>query len=134
MLATSGIAAEAIAGIGLSGQMHGAVLLGADEAVLRPAIIWCDQRTDAECRWLNDTIGPQRLLDLTSNPDAFTSAMKRLGAQNLAEDQPSAIVQWLFYSHPPMSQRLAAAAAWARTHHAVARSVPLADPLDRVGS
>ena len=73
-------------------------------------------------------------LDLTSNPDAFTSAMKRLGAQNLAEDQPSAIVQWLFYSHPPMSQRLAAAAAWARTHHAVAGSVPLADPLDRVGS
>ena len=34
-------------------------------AVLRPSIIWCDQRTEAECRWLDDTIGPQRLLELT---------------------------------------------------------------------
>jgi xylulokinase len=44
------------------------VLLGADERVLRPSIIWCDQRTETECRWLNDTVGPQRLLELTSNP------------------------------------------------------------------
>ena len=39
--------------IGLSGQMHGAVLLDAAGAVLRPAIIWCDQRTEQECRWLD---------------------------------------------------------------------------------
>jgi len=57
VLASSGIAADAVGGIGLSGQMHGAVLLGADDSVLRPSIIWCDQRTEAECRWLDDTIG-----------------------------------------------------------------------------
>jgi STE24 endopeptidase len=48
-------------------------------------------------------------LHLTRNPSAFISAMRRLGAQNLAEDQPSQIVQWLFYSHPPIKERIAAA-------------------------
>jgi STE24 endopeptidase len=50
-------------------------------------------------------------LDLTRNPVAFISAMRRLGAQNLAEEDPSRIVQWLFYSHPPMRDRIAAAQA-----------------------
>ena len=48
-------------------------------------------------------------LELTHNPAAFISAMRRLGAQNLAEEDPSQIVQWLFYSHPPMRERIAAA-------------------------
>ena len=48
-------------------------------------------------------------LDLTRNPGAFISAMRRLGAQNLAEEHPSRIVQWLFYSHPPIRERIAAA-------------------------
>jgi STE24 endopeptidase len=48
-------------------------------------------------------------LHLTRNPSAFISAMRRLGAQNLAEDQPSRIVQWLFYSHPPIKERIASA-------------------------
>ena len=48
-------------------------------------------------------------LDLTRNPAAFISAMRRLGAQDLAEDHPSKIVQWLFYSHPPIRERIAAA-------------------------
>jgi len=48
-------------------------------------------------------------LELTQNPVAFISAMRRLGAQNLAEQDPSRIVQWLFYSHPPMAARIAAA-------------------------
>ena len=51
-------------------------------------------------------------LDLTKNPDAFMTAMRRLGAQNLAEEHPSRIVQWLFHSHPPLEERLAAARAW----------------------
>jgi STE24 endopeptidase len=51
-------------------------------------------------------------LDLTGNPRAFISAMRRLGAQNLAEEQPSKIVQWLFYSHPPIRERIAAAQAF----------------------
>jgi STE24 endopeptidase len=48
-------------------------------------------------------------LNLTRNPAAFISAMRRLGAQNLAEEHPSKIVQWLFYSHPPLRERIAAA-------------------------
>jgi STE24 endopeptidase len=52
-------------------------------------------------------------LDLTRNPNAFVSAMRRLGAQNLAEEQPSRVVQWLFHSHPPLEERLASAREWA---------------------
>jgi STE24 endopeptidase len=51
-------------------------------------------------------------LDLTAKPAAFVSAMKRLGAQNLAEERPSRLVQWLFHSHPPLSERIDAARAW----------------------
>jgi len=51
-------------------------------------------------------------LDLTRNPGAFISAMRRLGAQNLAEEHPSRLVQWLFYSHPPIRDRIAAAQAF----------------------
>jgi Zn-dependent protease with chaperone function len=48
-------------------------------------------------------------IELTRNPAAFISAMRRLGAQNLAEEHPSKIVQWLFYSHPPLRDRIDAA-------------------------
>jgi len=51
-------------------------------------------------------------LDLTAKPSAFVSAMKRLGAQNLAEERPSRAVQWLFYSHPPLQERIDAANVW----------------------
>jgi len=51
-------------------------------------------------------------LDLTGNPTAFLSAMRRLGAQNMAEENPSQLTQWLFYSHPPLEERLTAARAW----------------------
>ena len=51
-------------------------------------------------------------LDLTRNPDAFATAMRRLGVQNLAEEHPSRLIQWLFYSHPPLEERLAQAGKW----------------------
>jgi Zn-dependent protease with chaperone function len=51
-------------------------------------------------------------LTLTRNPGAFISAMRRLGAQNLAEENPSKVVQWLFYSHPPVRERIEAAQAF----------------------
>jgi STE24 endopeptidase len=51
-------------------------------------------------------------LTLTKNPGAFVSAMKRLAAQNLAEEHPSRLVQILFYSHPPVRERIAAAQAF----------------------
>ena len=53
-------------------------------------------------------------LELTRNPDAFISAMRRLAAQNLAEEHPSRAIQWLFYSHPPVAERIAAAQAFKR--------------------
>jgi len=51
-------------------------------------------------------------LDLTGNPAAFTSAMRRLAFQNLAEPQPSRLTRWLFSSHPPIEQRLDMASRW----------------------
>jgi len=53
--------------IGLSGQMHGLVVLGAELRVLRPAILWNDQRTAAECAEIEDRIGFGRLVELTGN-------------------------------------------------------------------
>lgn len=50
--------------------------------------------------------------ELTGNVPAFASAMKRLGAQNLAEERPSRLVEILWYSHPPIAARLEAARAW----------------------
>jgi STE24 endopeptidase len=52
-------------------------------------------------------------LELTGNPAAFVSAMRRLAARNLAEEHPSILIQWLFYSHPPVRERIAAAETWA---------------------
>ena len=54
-------------GIGLSGQMHGLVALDAHDRVLRPAILWNDQRTGEECREIETTIGLERLIALTGN-------------------------------------------------------------------
>jgi xylulokinase len=59
---------EPIGAIGLTGQMHGAVMLDADGQVLRPALIWCDTRTQPECDWLTEKIGYERLIELTCNP------------------------------------------------------------------
>jgi xylulokinase len=53
--------------VGLSGQMHGLVLLDADGKVLRPAILWNDQRTAAECAEIEERVGLQRLIQLTGN-------------------------------------------------------------------
>jgi STE24 endopeptidase len=51
-------------------------------------------------------------LDLTGRPEAFITAMKRLGQQNLAEERPSAFVRWFFHSHPPLLERIEAARLW----------------------
>jgi STE24 endopeptidase len=57
-------------------------------------------------------------LTTTNNVDAFVTAMKRLSQQNLAEEYPSPIVRWLFYSHPPIRERIAAAKEFGRQHAA----------------
>jgi xylulokinase len=53
--------------VGLSGQMHGLVALDEDDRVLRPAILWNDQRTAAECAEIEHRIGLERLIELTGN-------------------------------------------------------------------
>ena len=53
--------------IGLSGQMHGLVVLDAEDRVLRPAILWNDQRTAAECAEIEARVGLERLIELTGN-------------------------------------------------------------------
>lgn len=53
-------------------------------------------------------------LETTGNVAAFVSAMRRLGQQNMAEERPSQLVQWLFYSHPPIRERIRAAEEWGR--------------------
>jgi xylulokinase len=58
---------DAVKGIGLTGQMHGSVFLDAAGEVVRPAIMWNDQRTAAECALIEDKIGLARLVELTGN-------------------------------------------------------------------
>jgi xylulokinase len=60
--------ASEISGMALTGQMHGLVLLDPRGSALRPSIIWCDQRTEAECREITEKIGAARLIELTANP------------------------------------------------------------------
>jgi xylulokinase len=64
----SGVSADDIVSIGISGQMHGLVLLDGNGWVLRPSIIWCDQRTAAECIEITDLVGAKRLVEITANP------------------------------------------------------------------
>ena len=58
--------------------MHGAVLLDEHDEVLRPALIWADQRTAEECRYLNTAVGPERLVELTSNPALTNFTLTKL--------------------------------------------------------
>lgn len=57
-----------IGGVGLTGQMHGLVLLDQSGAVLRPAILWNDQRTGPQCEEITERVGSERLLAITGNP------------------------------------------------------------------
>ncbi len=61
-------AAARIGAVGLTGQMHGAVLLDKEGAVLRPSLIWCDQRTGPQCDWLHRELGREHLIELVANP------------------------------------------------------------------
>ncbi|HEU4921112.1 MAG TPA: xylulokinase [Candidatus Limnocylindrales bacterium] len=71
VLATVGAGGDEVAAIGLTGQMHGAVLLDDAGTPLRPAILWNDQRTGPECDVIRATVGAERLVAITGN-DALT--------------------------------------------------------------
>ena len=68
VISKSGINPKDIKGIGISGQMHGLVMLDKAGNVLRRSIIWCDQRTAAECEEITNKVGASRLIELTANP------------------------------------------------------------------
>jgi len=76
VIGESGVAAREIKGIGLSGQMHGLVMLDGDNKVIRRSIIWCDQRTAKEVVEITDKVGAERLIEITANPaiTGFTAA------------------------------------------------------------
>ena len=71
VLASTGTSGADVVAIGLTGQMHGAVLLDSAGDVLRPAMLWNDQRTGAECDAIRRAVGPERLIAITGN-DALT--------------------------------------------------------------
>jgi len=68
VLSHDNVSPDEIAAVGLSGQMHGSVLLNERDEVVRPALIWCDQRTDKQCEQLTQQIGAEQLIKLTCNP------------------------------------------------------------------
>src|SRR5439155_19869609 len=55
-------------GLGLFCRMHGVLLLAAEERVVCPFIIWVDQRSEAQCRWMSERVGASRLIEYVSNP------------------------------------------------------------------
>ena len=71
VLAQTGVAGADVAAIGLTGQMHGLVLLDSADRVLRPAILWNDQRTAHACDEIRAAVGAERLIAITGN-DALT--------------------------------------------------------------
>ncbi len=67
VLKESGVGAEAVAAVGLTGQMHGLVLLDEAGTVLRPAILWNDQRTQSQCDEIHRRIGKEKFIQITGN-------------------------------------------------------------------
>ena len=68
VLTKSGVDKKDVVSMGISGQMHGLVMLDEAGNVLRPSIIWCDQRTAAECDQIHEIVGRDQLISITANP------------------------------------------------------------------
>src|SRR5438309_4092735 len=77
-LHSSNLRADGIACVGFSGQMHGAVLLDSADEVVRPAIIWCDQRSEAQTHELEKLFGRDALIQLTCNPPLTNFTLTKL--------------------------------------------------------
>ncbi len=67
-LAQAGCTGADVSAVGLSGQMHGSVFLDERNEVIRPAILWCDQRTGPQCEWINEKAGEELVVQETLNP------------------------------------------------------------------
>jgi xylulokinase len=93
VIAESGIPPSEIAGIGLSGQMHGTVLLDENRALLRPAVIWADRRSQKQCQAMSELLGKERLRELAGN--------------SLSPGFMAATLLWLRENEPEMFSRIA---------------------------
>ena len=68
VLGKSGVSSDDVVSLGISGQMHGLVMLDEEGKVIRPSIIWCDQRTAKECEEITEKVGYENLIRITANP------------------------------------------------------------------
>jgi xylulokinase len=68
VVSSGGVVAESIGAVSFSGQMHGSVFLDEADNVIRPALLWCDQRTGLQCTHITERIGAERLIELVCNP------------------------------------------------------------------
>ena len=68
VLSRSGVSKDDVAALGISGQMHGLVMLDEKNEVIRNSIIWCDQRTAKECEEITEKVGYDNLIRITANP------------------------------------------------------------------
>lgn len=68
VLAEAGVDGSQVKGVGFSGQMHGLVLLDKHNQVIRPSLIWCDQRSQQQVDRINRKVGEKRILELIANP------------------------------------------------------------------
>ncbi len=75
VLVESKVKPDDVSGVGLSGQMHGLVLIDDSYNVLRPAILWCDVRTTEQCNYITEKVGKELLVQSTCNPalEGFTA-------------------------------------------------------------
>ncbi len=67
-LGEAGVSGDAVIGVGLSGQMHGSVFLDEADQVIRPALLWCDQRTAKQCASITEAVGADDVVSETLNP------------------------------------------------------------------
>jgi xylulokinase len=77
-LQQAGLRSQDIACVGFSGQMHGAVMLDESGKVVRPALIWCDVRTNPQCHELTEKIGAQKIIEATCNPALANFTLTKL--------------------------------------------------------
>ncbi|MFM2123597.1 MAG: hypothetical protein RL328_48 [Acidobacteriota bacterium] len=68
VLSSAGVSGHQIRSVGVSGQMHGLVLLDQHHQVIRPSLIWCDQRSQPQVDWINRQLGSAKVLECTANP------------------------------------------------------------------
>jgi xylulokinase len=68
VLSQANVGGKYVRGVGLSGQMHGLVILDEADQVIRPALIWCDQRSQPQVDWINQTAGKEMVVRSTANP------------------------------------------------------------------